>query len=37
VNGEVDAGAFQIKLPAGTRTITPEELSPDFLPEEKTQ
>ena len=33
VNGDVSPGAFHIQVPAGTRNIAPEELSPDFLPE----
>jgi hypothetical protein len=33
INGDVDPAAFQLRVPAGTRRIQPEELTPDFLPE----
>jgi hypothetical protein len=33
INAEVDPASFRLTVPAGTRQIAPEELTPDFLPE----
>ena len=33
INTEVALATFDLKVPAGTRELRPEELSPDFLPE----
>jgi len=33
INGDVDAAAFRLTVPAGTREISLQQLTPDFLPE----
>jgi hypothetical protein len=36
LNGEVAASTFTLSIPAGTREVAPEALTPDFLPVEET-
>ncbi len=33
INQDVAPATFELKVPAGTREVAPEDLSPDFLPE----
>lgn len=35
INTEVNDDVFRLRIPQGTRELAPEELTPDFLPEEE--
>ncbi len=37
VNGDVAPKAFSINVPVGTKSVSPSELTPDFLPEAEDQ